>query len=164
MKIEQIAWKQNVPTNGIEAAKAHDALEALRLKNGGLTDDGIVAAAKQKNHVLHKWFQWDDTSAAIELRRMQARQLIRSLVVIYEEAPELKTRLYEVSHKTRAASEQRTVYSTAEEVLSDPDSRDRLIASAIKSAMEFRRRFKQLHELDAIIESIDKVLHTLGAG
>jgi len=162
MKIESIAWKQNVPNAGIDPAVAHRALEQIRKKNDGLTDDAIVAAAKATNHALHNWFEWDDSTAAKEQRRMQARQLIRSLVVTYKEAPETKVRVYEVEHKARPRDTNRTVYSTTEEVLRNPESRDRLIAAAIKSAMEFRARFKHLHELDAIIESIDKTLEKLG--
>jgi hypothetical protein len=164
MKIEKIKWKSNVPTAGIDAEKAYRALEAIRVKNGGLSDDAIVEAAKPRSHALHKWFQWDDDKAAVEYRRQQARLLIRSITVTYEESPETTTRAYEVHTKSRPGSETRTVYSTNEEVLSDPDSRDRLIASAIRSAMEFRRRFKHLHELDMLMEEINKTLVRLGAG
>lgn len=164
MKIEKIEWKNNVPTAGIDAEKAYKALEVIREKNGGLSDDGIVEAAKPKNHALHRWFQWDDDKAAMEHRRQQARQLIRSITVTYEEAPETTTRAYEVHTKTRPGDGNRTVYSTNEEVLSNPDARDRLIASAIRAAMEFRRRFKHLHELDMLMEEIDRTLVKLGAG
>jgi len=163
MKIEKIKWKQNVPTNGIDAAKAYAALEAIRAKNNGLTDDAIVQASAPKNHALHKWFQWDDSEAATEYRREQARKLIRSLEVVYEEAPEIKTRVYEVEHKARPQDPERTVYTTTEEVLANPDSRDRLIAEAIRAAMQFRRRFKMLHELDAVMEEIEKAVQKLGA-
>lgn len=164
MQIESVDWKQNVPNCGIKPQAAYDALERLREKNGGLTDDAIVEAAKKPSHTLHKWFEWDDTEAAIEHRRLQARALLRSLTVKYKEAPELEVRAYQVEHKARPQDPERTVYSTTDEVLRNPESRDRLIAAAIKAAMDFRSRFKHLHELDAIIESIDKVLVSLGTG
>lgn len=164
MKIEKVEWKTNVPTAGIDAEKAYKALEHIREQNGGLSDDAIVEAAKPKSHLLHKWFQWDNDKAAMEHRRQQARLLIRSITVTYAEAPETTTRAYEVHTKTRLGAEKRTVYSTNEEVLSDPNARDRLIASAIRSAMEFRRRFKHLHELDMLIEEINRTLVQLGAG
>lgn len=163
MKIESIKWKQNVPNKGIDAEKAHKALETIRAKNGGLTDDGILTAAAPKNHTLHKWFEWDDSTAANEHRRNQARLLIRSLEVTYVETPEIKTRVYEVEHKSRPGAEDRTVYTTIDEVLANPESRDRLIAEAIKAAMQFRRRFKMLHELDSLINEIDKTIEKLGA-
>ena len=164
MKIEKITWKNNVPTAGIDAEKAYKALEVIREKNNGLSDDAIVDAAKPKNHVLHKWFTWADDKAASEYRRLQARQLLRSITVTYEESPQTTIRAYEVHTKTRPGDEKRTVYSTTEEVLSDPEARDRLIASAIRAAMEFRRRFKNLHELEKLIEEIDRTLVKLGAG
>jgi tRNA A37 N6-isopentenylltransferase MiaA len=163
MKIESIKWKQNVPNKGIEATKAHAALEEIRKGNNGLTDDAIVQAAKPKSHALHKWFEWDDSQAAKEHRRSQARQLIRSLEVVYTEAPDIKTRVYEVEQKVRPQDPGRTVYTTAEEVLANPESRDRLIAEAIRSAMQFRRRFKMLHELDAVMQAIDKAVAELGS-
>jgi hypothetical protein len=82
----------------------------------------------------------------------------------YEEAPDIKTRVYEVEHKARPQDPERTVYTTTEEVLANPESRDRLIAEAIRAAMQFRRRFKMLHELDAVMEEIDKAVEKLGAG
>lgn len=164
MKIESVVWKTNVPTKGIKAEDAYKALEVIRKKNNGLTDDAIVNAAKSSTHVLHNWFEWDDTEAAIEYRRTQARGLMRSLTVTYKEAPELQVRVYQVETKARPQDPQRTVYSTTEEVLKNPESRDRLIAQAIKAAIEFRNRFKCLHELDVIIESIDQTLVKLGTG
>lgn len=164
MKIESIVWKTNVPSKGIKAEEAYKALEAIRKKNNGLTDDAIVGAAKAESHVLHNWFEWDDGQAAVEYRRSQARNLIRSLAVTYEKAPNLEVRAYQVEVKARTQDPQRTIYSTTEEVLRNPESRDRLIAQAIKAAMEFRNRFKCLHELDAVIQSIDQVLVKLGMG
>lgn len=164
MLIEQVSWKQNVPTCGIKPEVAYAALEELREKNGGLTDDLIVEAAKKPKHVLHKWFEWDDTEAAKEHRRLQARALLRSLTVVYKEAPKLEVRAYQVERKDRPQEPVRTVYSTNEEVLRNPESRDRLIAEAIKMAMDFRKRFRHLHELDMIFEAIDKALVKLGTG
>lgn len=163
MKIESIKWKQNVPNKGIDAAKAHQALELIRKRNQGLTDDAIVQAASASNHTLHGWFEWDDTVAANEHRRAQARLLIRSLEVTYAEAPQVKTRVYEIEHKSRPGAEDRTVYTTTAEVLANPESRDRLVAEAIKAAMQFRRRFKMLGELDSLINEIDRTLEKLGA-
>jgi hypothetical protein len=163
MKIQSIKWKQHVPKKNIDPVKAHKALESIRKRDNGLTDDGIIASAKATNHVLHDWFEWDDSVAANEHRRSQARALIRSLEVIYEETPSVRTRVYEVEHKSRPQDEDRTVYTTVEEVLSNPQSRDRLIAEAIKSAMQFRNRFKMLHELEGLIKEIDKVIEKLGS-
>lgn len=162
MKIDSVKWKAAVPTRGIDAQKAYRALEALRQKNGGeLTDDIIVDTARRKTHVLHRWFEWDDTEAAKEYRRLQARNLIRSFQVVYQDAPDTPVKAYAVHRRERPGSPQRTAYRTMDEVLSDPESRDRLIAEAVRMAMEFRRRFQGIHELSRIIESIEATLPEL---
>lgn len=162
MQIEQVTWKSNVPTKGIDARKAHNALEEIRKKSGALTDDLVVDAARAKNHVLHPWFEWDDTKAAVEFRRSQSRTLIRSIEVVYVEAPEHKARAYEVFKKTRTQDADRTLYSTTEEVLRDPDARDRLIASAIRDAMAFRRRYAMISGFERVLEEIDKAVQEIG--
>lgn len=162
MKISTISWKQSVPNKGIDAQKAFDALEVIRHQNNGLTDDAVVAAAKPQEHTLHKWFEWDDSVAAVEYRRDQAKNLLRSIEVTYEERPEIKTRVYEVEHKSRRCDEERTVYTTTEEILQNPEARDRLIAEAIRQAMAFRRRFKAIHELDAVMNEIDRAVEKIG--
>jgi hypothetical protein len=162
MKIQSVNWRNGAQSKGIDPVKAFNALERVREKNDGLTDDAIVSAAKAKNHILHGWFEWDDSVAANEHRRAQARTLIRSFEVVYVEAPELTARAYEVETKSGKPQETRTVYTTTAEVLSNPESRDRLIADAIRMAMEFRRRFKMLHELDRVIEEIDKAIESIG--
>ena len=85
MEIDKVTWKSRVPTNGIDPQKAYEALEKIRAKNAGsLTDDAIVESAKQKSSPIHKFFEWDDSVASMEYRRMQARQLIRCLEVTYK--------------------------------------------------------------------------------
>lgn len=165
MKIDSVIWRPGCRTLSIEAEQAFKALEEVRKKNNGdLTDDAIVKAAKAKNHQLHPWFTWDDSAAAIEHRRTQARELIRSVRVIYKEAPESVVRAYEVHRKTARGNEERTAYRTTSDVLQDPESRDQLIAAAIRMAMEFRRRFRGIHELEKVIEAIDRTLVDIGEG
>lgn len=163
MKIKSVDWRRGFQGKGIDATKAYDALEKIRESNNGITDDAIVTAAKPKSHVLHKWFEWDDSKAANEHRRNQARTLIRSFEVVYVEQPGMKTRAYEVETKSTKPAERRTVYTTTEEVLANPESRDRLIADAIRMAMEFRRRFKMLHEMERVMEEIDKAIESIGS-
>lgn len=162
MKIESVQWKPYAASKGIDPTKAYESIEAIRRKHDGqLTDDAVIEAAKPKSHVLHKWFEWDDSEAAQGYRRLQARNLIRSFKVTYAEAPEVPVRAYQVHRKEPRGGESRTVYRTTEDVLSDDEARDRLIAEAVRMAMEFRRRFKGLHELSRIIETIDETIPAL---
>ena len=161
MNIESVNWKRGVPHRGIDPQQAYEAVEEIRREIGSVTDDAVVDAARPPEHTLHGWFEWDDTAAAKEYRRRQARSLVASLEVVYKEAPEVKTRAYQVMRREAVTSQERTVYSTTEEVLRDSAARDRLIADAIRAAMDFRRRFKILHEMEQVIEAIDKAVEAV---
>lgn len=59
-----------------------ERLEVLAEEAGGeLTPNRVVEDAKDPESPLHRWFDWDDSEAAIKHRLSQARQLIRSIRV-----------------------------------------------------------------------------------
>jgi hypothetical protein len=94
----------------------------------------------------------------------QARSLIRSIEITYIELPKSPRRAFEIIEKKQPGNpEQRTVYSTTEEAMSDPVSRDRLIGEAIRQLQMFRRRFAGLRELEIIFNSIDETVEKLAS-
>ena len=159
MNIKEIRWKNNANTGGLDADEAYNAIEEIREKNGGdVAAEHIVKAAKPKRHKLHGIFEWDDSKAANQHRVNQARTLLRSIEVIYEELPDRPVRSHEIVFKKRRGEDgERTIYRTTDEAMADPVARDALIAEAIRQAMAFRRRFQNLRELQLIFDAIDKV-------
>ena len=164
MKVEKIRWKTNANTGGVKAEDAYNAIEAVRNKNGGqVSPNDLLAVAKRKTHVLHSIFEWNDDEAAKQHRLTQARTLLRSIEVIYDELPERPMRSHEiVQTKKRGDDQSQTLYSTTDLAMADPVARDALIATAIRQAMAFRRRFQNLRELQLIFEAIDKVADKIG--
>lgn len=162
MKIDSVRWKSRFPNAGIEAQKAYKAIEQIRGRKGGkCSADDVVDAAKAKNHVLHNIFEWDDSKAAAAHRRRQAQDLMRALEVTYVDRPSEPTRAYEVVQKQPASLKQdapRTLYSTYEEAVKDPVSREALIKEAIGSLMSWRRRFALLNEFDKVLGVIDETV------
>ena len=157
MQIADIRWKNCFPSKNVDAKKAYESLKKLSSKNDGkLTADMVVDAAQSQRHILHPLFEWDDAVAATEHRRNQARCLIRSIEVVYEESPAVQTRVFEIH--TKGDGEKKTEYAETIEVLNDPVSRDRLIAEAIKAAMQFRRRFGHLQELEKVVDAIESFI------
>jgi len=70
-------------------------LERMAAKNGGLLlVDDVLEAAKDKRCVLHKHFEWDDTEAARQYRREQARGLIQKCRVQITTAPDVSIRAF----------------------------------------------------------------------
>jgi len=60
---------------------AREAMVALEHR-GRLTAAAVVDSARDPQSPLHRYFEWDDTSAAESWRLEQARSLIRSVRVI----------------------------------------------------------------------------------
>jgi hypothetical protein len=65
-------------------------MDLSRTDKGGrkvILPSDVVKAAREPSHPLHKRFDWDDTKAAHKWRLSQARDLIASVVVEYEDSP-----------------------------------------------------------------------------
>jgi hypothetical protein len=64
-------------------------LEKMARRNGGvLMIDDVIEEAKDESSILHSHFEWDDTEAAKNYRRDQARTLIqRCRITILAEDP-----------------------------------------------------------------------------
>lgn len=58
------------------------AIEALKDKNGRITPQAVVTAARNKRSPLHSQFEWDDEKAADKQRLDRARELIVTYVTV----------------------------------------------------------------------------------
>ena len=64
-------------------------LEQMARRNGGvLLIDDVLRAAQDESNILHRYFEWDDTEAAKQYRREQARSLIqRCKITVLDSTP-----------------------------------------------------------------------------
>jgi hypothetical protein len=64
-------------------------LTTMARQNGGvLMVDDVLQEARDENSILHKHFEWDDTEAAVQYRKQQARALIaRCRITLIEKEP-----------------------------------------------------------------------------
>ena len=53
-----------------------EQLEKLLAENGAITPDLILDRARDEDHPLHSYFEWDDSTAAEKYRRIQAYQML----------------------------------------------------------------------------------------
>lgn len=155
--IKKIKWKRGFQTKG-SAEVAFNRLEKIKENsNGVLTAGAVVEDARMKNSPLHKQFEWDDSIAAQQHRLQQGRYLIRSIEVVYEDAPDVKPQqLYVTSTQPeKKDSPERKVYRTVKETLEDPVARDELLGNAIRDALSYRRKYHMLSELAGIFYALD---------
>ena len=67
-----------------EKNKIAEELKKIQDADGRLTPDAVIEAAQDENHPLHDRFDWNDSTAAHNWRRQQARQLIQSVKIEYQ--------------------------------------------------------------------------------
>lgn len=76
--------------SGLSAEDASEELNRIRSVHGVLTATAVVDESRDETATLHPAFEWDDCVAAEEFRKGQARQLIRSIIVMNVERPEVQ--------------------------------------------------------------------------
>jgi len=170
MKIKKITWDSRFQTRSIDVKAAYKELESVRKKNKGkLTPGAVVNASRPKKAVLHPAFTWDDFVAAEKYREDEARTVMSSIQVEYEQPSGESmppVRALQVEYRqpinTGGAS-----YAPTSEILSRRDSRDNLLLEALRDLSAFRRRYAILSELSLLIpvvdEQIEKLRQAVGA-
>jgi len=141
-------------------------LELIRRKHRGILKPAdVVSFAQNPRSALHSHFCWDNTRAAKEYRLHQARMLISITVTI--ETPEIPQHRVYVSMKAdrkrgKAGTHSNGGYRSTAEVLSEAESRLRLLGQ-MKAELQaftagFKRRYGILEELAPVFAAIDAVL------
>lgn len=128
-----------------------EALAKIAKKSGGeLTPHATVDAARDRKHVLHPHFEWDDKRAAENHRLDQARAIIRSITVEDLETSEPPARAF---HSITAKDGNGTSYRTLKEVLSSPDLQEILLKAAERDLAAFEARYRELVDVCALVKA-----------
>lgn len=82
-KQRKYEFRSHARVSGITAEIAGSELDRICQQNEGvLTPAAVVSEARPEEAPLHPAFEWDDSVAAEEHRKWQARQLIRAVHVV----------------------------------------------------------------------------------
>jgi len=132
-----------------DAEKCYREIQSLE----SITPANIVDYARNEETELHKCFQWDDSIAAENWRKQQARIIVSSLVVTVEKttAGSQKYRLIQHDDSTK---EYKPVVFTVRNM----DEYGRLLAQAKRELRSFKERYKSITELSEVIEQIEIAL------
>ena len=149
----------------IEENEREAVEEALRRikkddADGLISPDAVVEAARDPRSALHRFFTWDDSAAAEMYRKVQARQLIRTVVVREHNEPAL----HYVNVKVKVAGgAQRRGYVDRDRIIADDDLFEQVIADvrarivAQQNKLESFERARDIRTgLRSVVEQIDK--------
>lgn len=157
--VVDVRWRQGSRLKA-NPAKAYKFVEKIRSANGGvISPEQLVEASRPKTAPTHRDIEWNAEAGLREWQLYQARTILRSFEVTFEEAPARTTRAYEtrvtVDSRTEKAA---TMYQSIDELLSDPAERDVLLSRAIRDAAAFRRKYAVLSELSQVFVAIDELV------
>lgn len=135
-----------------------DEFERIRVAHdGALSARDVVREAAPAASRLHKYFTWNNIKAADEYRLWQARQLIAEVVVII---PKSKVAM---RHYVSVMSDRKdAIYRTVEDVMSNKDYREQLLAQALDDLEYWQQKYGQFSELAVIYEAIEKTRKNRG--
>ena len=142
------AWKPG-SHHKVNAQIAGEVCKELEAE-GRLTREDLVDESRPEDAPLHPEFEWDDSVAAEEYRKVQAGGVIRHLIKVSISE--------EVSAPVRAfvpVTITEKTYESIEAVLAVEDKRDALLRRAISELHSFEQKYASLVELTKVFDVID---------
>jgi hypothetical protein len=141
-------------------SKQIDVLEELeeiaKIHKGVLRPADVVEFAKAEDTALHSKFEWDDSEAAQQYRLWQARQIIRVNITMLPNETDGKPVKVFVSMKSDRYNDGGG-YRYLQDIMSEAESRERLLAQAYDELKVWRRKYQTLKELAPVFEAMDEV-------
>jgi len=147
------------PRNAPDANIANKFIEGVKKKRGGITPQLLVIESKKIKSPLHDCFEWDDSKAAEGFRIVQAREILRFLVVVIEEdnQEESKTVRAYIAPSS-IGKEDNTSYVTVGDVCEDEDLSAAYIRQLNRELIGIRNKIKNFKVFSEVVKAIDAVV------
>ena len=152
--VEKYAYPPGSRRKGDAQVVGEELQRITELHGGQLKHvDPIIEEARSVTNPLHDQFEWDDSIAAQEHRRNQARRLLACIRVVNKgsSGPKMFKAFVNIQKGTQQS------YHTTAEALSDKELREKVLATALKEAKAWQDRYSQYHELSEIFKAIQQV-------
>lgn len=144
----------------VAAQVVGERLEQLRsVASGELTPERVVGDARNPNSPFHPLFEWNENEAAHQYRLVQARALIRAVVVRYRASADGQTK--RVVAFVNVKQGDRQYYTASAVALSDPARRCIVLRQAWEDFQAMRRRYADLAEFASLFAALDEIEQTL---
>ena len=139
-------------------------LNDIAAKHGGITPKAVVDEARDAQHPLHEYFEWNDSFAGERWRQHQAAYLIRGVVIVDEQAQlEQVPAFVNVRDDDESGDADKAgVYMPTMDVMKEPVLRQQVLTRALRDFHAWRRRYQTLDELAPIFDAGQKAQLSLG--
>lgn len=131
----------------VDPVVAGEVCEQLATSDGGLTPASLVEISRDVNAPLHNEFEWIDSIAAENFRKIQAAGIIRNLVctVVKTNGEEVKDRQF------ISAPGGKSEYVPLHVGLDRDDFNRQLLKRAYNDMLIFVARYRRLSELSQVV-------------
>lgn len=143
-----------------DAQEVGELFERLEASPEGLTPTSVLNASRDEQSLLHNEFEWDDTVAAEQYRKSQARAIIQNLTVVtnttdVEEREQHADRAYVITPGYKGA------YVSLDNALNREEWRAHLLKTALRDMDVFTAKYQRLSELAAVVQAMESAKHNL---
>lgn len=133
----------------VDAQTAGEVCAALE-EEGRLNAETLVEESRPEEAPLHDEFEWDDSIAAEEYRKQQARVLIATVVEIISPEVVPTRAFFNIVHKEAN-------YESVRVIIQDEDKRKALLDKAIRELRSFQTKYSTLQELCEVFDAINRL-------
>jgi hypothetical protein len=153
----EVHFKQQLAKlHKIDPEKAWAELQRVCKDNNGIASpQAIVDRARPSRNPLHKAFEWDDTKAAEEYRKEQARSLVHNFEIVFEDGSNAPAMVNVKVGRQRG-------YVNTEQAIADDDLRKQVIVQAVRQLLGLEKRYRSLNELAKVFQETHLVALSQG--
>lgn len=140
------------------------ARELQRLCNEGvaLTPRNVVSVARNADHPLHRYFEWNNTVAGARWREHQALKMIMALHTFKVVTGSTRNVVADgAAFKLRSVLPKRdgsTEFIPRNQALADPENRERLVRAFLAELQSWIWKTADISELEPIRKAVTKAL------
>ncbi len=154
-------WK-NSSSYPITAQEAGEELLQIEREEGYIKPEKVVERSRIETAPLHKCFEWNDSIAGEEYRKVQAREIIRRIEIVREEdnSEPVSIRAFwstQDAPKEEGGNRKTYAYRGIETVINNDDYREYAFTQALRELEAFERKYRYLTEFDGILREVEKL-------
>lgn len=161
MEKRKYSWKYG---NRFDANMVGEEFAAIEKRDGALTKEAIVDAARPEDAPMHGMFEWDDAVAGELYRQNQAGYYIRNLEVDIVPVGDANGRTVTMRAYTNVAPvventpECKGTFINVNRAIESPDTYKIMLDRAKNTLRIFRDQYAEIRELRPVMLEIDRLI------
>lgn len=138
--------RKNINGTFVEKDIVAQELRRISQRDGVLKPNAVVEEARADNSPIHELFDWNDSTAGEKYRLWQARQLIATIKVEYND------KKVDAYYNVQAEVVPQQGYYSLEQVVSSEQIYKDVLAQAIKELRYWHDKYKDIKELASLVD------------